>query len=82
MKELSGKLTSKGQLVIPAELRRKHKIKAGTRVHFLEDQLGRIVLQPVTDEYIERLRGCLADKADLFSEWMKERREEGRREKW
>ena len=82
MKELSGKFTSKGQLVIPAELRRKHKIKAGTRVHFLEDQLGRIVLQPVTDEYIERLRGCLADKDDLFSEWMKERREEGRREKW
>lgn len=39
-------MTSKGQLVIPADLRRKHGIKAGTKVHFLEDDLGRIVLAP------------------------------------
>lgn len=76
MAELSGTFTSKGQLVVPAELRRKHGIEAGTRVKFLEDQFGRIVLQPVTDEYIDRLMGCLADGPDLLATWEKEHRQE------
>ncbi len=82
MKELCGTFTSKGQLVIPAELRRKHKIKAGTKVKFLEDEFGRIIVQPITDAYIERLRGCLAGGPDLLAMWMKEHRAEGKREKW
>jgi len=82
MKELSATFTSKGQLVVPAELRRKHKIKAGTKVAFFEDDLGRIVLQPITEDYIERLRGCLAGSRDRFDAWMKERRGEGKGEKW
>jgi AbrB family looped-hinge helix DNA binding protein len=76
MLELSGTFTSKGQLVIPAELRRKHGIEAGTRVKFLEDQFGRIVLQPVTEEYIDRLMGCLHEGPDLLANWEKEHRNE------
>jgi len=82
MKELSGTVTSKGQLVVPAELRRKHKIKAGTRVHFLEDQFGRIILQPITEEYLESLMGCLADGPDYLAIWEKEHRAEGKRDKF
>jgi len=70
--------TSKGQLVIPAELRRKHGIVAGTRVRFIEDQLGRIVLQPVTEEYIDRVRGCLRGSTDLVAALKAERRREGK----
>jgi AbrB family looped-hinge helix DNA binding protein len=77
MKGLSGTVTAKGQLVIPAELRRKNGIKSGTKVHFLEDELGRIVLQPVTEEYVDRLTGCLADGPDLLDTWLKEHRQEG-----
>lgn len=76
MLELSGTFTSKGQIVVPAELRRKHGIEAGTTVKFLEDQFGRIVLQPVTEEYIDRLMGCLAEGPDLLADWEKEHREE------
>jgi AbrB family looped-hinge helix DNA binding protein len=76
MADLSGTFTSKGQLVVPAELRRKHVIEAGTRVKFLEDQFGRIVLQPVSDEYIDRLMGCLAEGSDLLAKWEKEHRQE------
>jgi AbrB family looped-hinge helix DNA binding protein len=76
MSDISGTFTSKGQLVVPAELRRKHGIEAGTRVKFLEDQFGRIVLQPVTDAYIDRLMGCLAEGPDLLANWEKEHREE------
>lgn len=81
MKELSATFTSKGQLVIPAELRRKHKIEAGTRVTILEDQFGRIVLQPLTDEYIDRVMGFFADGPDLLANWEKEHREEGEHDK-
>ena len=81
MKPLSATFTSKGQLVVPAELRRKHGIEAGTRVNFLEDQFGRIVLQPVTEEYVDRVRGCLADGPDLAASWEQEHREEREHER-
>ena len=79
MKELSGTFTSKGQLVIPAELRRKHGIEAGTRVKFLEDRFGRIILQPITEEYVDRVMGCLASGPDLLENWEREHRGEGER---
>lgn len=78
---MSATFTSKGQLVVPAELRRKHKIAAGTRVEFLEDQFGRIVLQPITEDYIDRIMGCLADGPDLLGEWEIEHRKEGERKR-
>lgn len=81
MKDICSTFTSKGQLVIPAELRRKHKIEAGTKVKFLEDQFGRIVLQPITEEYIDRVMGLFAEGPDLLSSWEKEHREEGKHDK-
>jgi AbrB family looped-hinge helix DNA binding protein len=81
MKDRSATFTSKGQLVVPAELRRKHGIGTGTRVKFLEDHLGRIVLQPITEEYVDRLMGSLAEKPDLLAAWEKEHRKEGKRDK-
>jgi len=81
MKEASATFTSKGQLVIPVELRRKHRIEAGTKVKILEDQFGRIVLQPITDQYIDRVRGLLAHGPDLQAVWEKEHREEGKHDK-
>jgi AbrB family looped-hinge helix DNA binding protein len=81
MKDMSATFTSKGQLVIPAELRRKHKIEAGTKVKILEDQFGRIVLQPLTEDYVDRVMGLLADGPDLLAIWEKEHREEGEHDK-
>jgi AbrB family looped-hinge helix DNA binding protein len=81
MSDMSATFTSKGQLVIPAQLRRKHKIEAGTEVQIFEDQFGRIVLQPITDDYIDRVRGMLARGPDLLAMWEKEHREEGEHDK-
>ncbi len=74
MRDLSATFTSKGQLVIPAELRRKHGLQAGTKVKFLEDDFGRIVIQPITEEYIDRVRGMLAGGPDLLATLREERR--------
>jgi len=81
MSDLSATFTSKGQLVIPAALRRKHKIEAGTKVRFLEDQLGRIVLQPITEDYIDRVMGLFADGPDVLANWEKDHRDEGAHDK-
>ncbi len=49
-------VTTKGQLVIPSKLRRKYGIHKGTRVAMIEEGT-RIILQPLTREYIRSLRG-------------------------
>ena len=77
MEKMSATFTSKGQLVVPAALRRKYGIEAGTKVKFLEDQFGRIVLQPITESYVDRVMGCLADGPDLLAKWENDHRAEG-----
>jgi AbrB family looped-hinge helix DNA binding protein len=37
MRDLTNTFTSKRQLVIPAEIRRKHGIQAGTKIKVLEE---------------------------------------------
>lgn len=49
-------VTTKGQLVIPAKLRRKFGIRKGTKVAFTEEN-HRLVLQPLTPAFIRSLRG-------------------------
>ena len=50
--------TSKGQIVIPASLRRKFGIKEGTRIEIEADERTQsIVLRPITRDYIQSLRG-------------------------
>jgi AbrB family looped-hinge helix DNA binding protein len=48
----------KGQIVIPAKVRRQLGIKAGTYIQIdLDDSMKRIILTPITREYIHSLRG-------------------------
>ena len=54
-------VNAKGQVVIPADIRDRFEIKQGTKVAFIEDQ-GRLVLQPVTDAFIENMRGSLVKR--------------------
>jgi len=52
---------AKGQIVIPVNVRRQFNINEGTRVAFLEEE-GRLVIQPVTDEFIEEMQGILGGR--------------------
>jgi len=61
-------VTTKGQIVIPAEIRRKLGIKEGTRVVVeLNEDASQIVLKPITRESISRLRGKLRGSGALKS---------------
>ena len=75
----SAYVTSKGQLVVPARLRRKYGIKKGTKVRFLERD-REIVLQPVTRQYIRGACGMLADGGPATPELLKERARDKQRE--
>lgn len=47
-------ITVKGQIVIPSKIRRKLGIKEGTRVQVdMDEQTRRIILTPITREYIQ-----------------------------
>ena len=48
---------------------REHEIEAGIKVKILEDQFGRIVLQPITEDYIDGVMGCQVDREDLLANW-------------
>jgi AbrB family looped-hinge helix DNA binding protein len=50
--------TAKGQVVIPAELRKKYGITTGTRFVVTDDGEV-IILRPITRDYIRSLRGFL-----------------------
>jgi AbrB family looped-hinge helix DNA binding protein len=66
-------VTSKGQLVIPSKLRRKFGIRKGTQVAFVEEQ-SRLILQPLTPEFIQRLRGSLKGLPAALDVLLKERK--------
>ncbi|MGE0276448.1 MAG: AbrB/MazE/SpoVT family DNA-binding domain-containing protein [Nitrospiraceae bacterium] len=72
-------VSTKGQLVIPARLRRKLGIKPGTKVCFI-DRGNSVLFRPITKKYIRSLAGMLKSAIsvteDLLEEWKKDRKRE------
>jgi AbrB family looped-hinge helix DNA binding protein len=50
-------ISSKGQLVIPAELRDEMKLTVGTKIAIRREG-NTLVLHPITREFIDSLMGC------------------------
>jgi len=60
--------TVKGQIVIPSRIRRKLGITESTRIQIdLDEENKKIVLTPITREYIHSVRGRLKGKGLLKS---------------
>ena len=72
-------MTSKGQIVVPARLRKRYGLKPGTKIHFIERN-HEILFQPVTKEYIRSLCGILKSDSSLTKELLKERARDKKRE--
>ncbi len=73
-------VSSKGQIVIPAALRKELGIQAGTCIS-IQRERNHLVLQPITDEFIHSLRGCLKGKTSLVEAREREHRIEKDRSK-
>jgi AbrB family looped-hinge helix DNA binding protein len=65
-------ITSRGQIVVPAKLRRRHGLKQGTKVYFIERD-KEILFQPVTKEDLKSVHGMLTSEAPVTKELLKER---------
>ncbi len=65
-------MTTKGQIVVPAKLRRRYGLKPGTKVYFIERD-EEIVFQPVTKEYLKNVHGMLVSDSSVTKELLKER---------
>jgi len=72
-------VTSKGQLVIPVRLRRKYRIKPGTKVLFVERD-HEILIQPVTKEYLQSVCGLFKSETSATQMLLKERAKDKDRE--
>ena len=71
-------VTVRGQISIPAEIRKRHHITAHTKMAWLDD--GHIItVLPVPENPIKALRGKFKD-VDLLGLLLKERAEERNRE--
>jgi AbrB family looped-hinge helix DNA binding protein len=71
-------VSSKGQLVIPKEIRDALDIGPGTRVAMTVEN-GRILLQPANRRLVDELCGITAGGPSMADELIAERRAEERR---
>jgi AbrB family looped-hinge helix DNA binding protein len=67
--------TIKGQIVIPADIRGKFKIKKGTRVNVYEEG-NKIILEPLPDDPIKQGRGMLKTRGRILKALMADRKRE------
>lgn len=80
----TAKVSEKGWVVIPKELRRKYGLKKGTQVQVV-DYGDVLALIPLPDDPVEALHGMLEGGPSLTADLMEERarervREEGQSE--
>jgi AbrB family looped-hinge helix DNA binding protein len=59
-------VTSKGQVVIPAEIRKRHNIQKGTQIAFIE-QGDHLLLRPITPEFLRSFMGIAKGKTSLLA---------------
>jgi AbrB family looped-hinge helix DNA binding protein len=77
-------VSSKGQVVIPAELREQLGLQKGTPATWSEER-GRLVLTPLTERQIDEAIGILRPKpgeVSVFEASLEERARDRKREKW
>ena len=75
-------ISSKGQVVVPAELREQLGLKKGTRATWTEER-GRLILMPI-ERMLDEIQGSLKPrpgKPSMFEEHFKERDRERLRER-
>ena len=71
-------VSTKGQFVIPAEIREALGIRPGMRIAVTQEG-SRIILEPVSDALVDRTRGMFSGKASLSQELKRQR---AQKDKW
>jgi len=69
--------TIKGQIVIPADIRRKYGIEKGTRLKVYE-QKNKIIVMPLKRDPVQEGRGMLKTKGRILKALIKDRKREAK----
>jgi len=69
--------TIKGQIVIPADIRRKYGIEKGTRLKVYE-QKNMIIVKPLKRDPVQEGRGMLKTKGRILKALVKDRKREAK----
>ncbi len=70
--------TIKGQIVIPAEIRKKYKISKGTRMNVYEED-GKIIVKPFLEDSVQEGRGMLKTRGRILKALIADRKREAKR---
>ena len=76
-------ISSKGQVVVPAELRERLGLAKGTKATWKEEK-GRLILTPITERILDELQGFLKTRPgepSAFEASLEDREEQRRRER-
>jgi AbrB family looped-hinge helix DNA binding protein len=68
-------VTIKGQIVVPARIRRKFGIKKGTKIAFIE-QRDKLIIQPLDKGYFGAMAGILGTKGKLLRSLKEDKKRE------
>ncbi len=71
------KTTVKGQIVIPAKLRKKYHISKGTRVKIV-DRNGEIVIKPLLTNPVKEARGIFREGGSALKALLAGRKEDAK----
>ena len=72
-------MTTKGQVVIPSAIRKHLHLREGTRL-FMIELSDKIILQPLTPDYFQKMAGVLKTKGKLTRSVLQARAKEKSRE--
>lgn len=70
---------TKGQIVIPSEIRRRIGMEAGQRVD-VSLEGDRVILRPIPKDLVKVMTGCLRGKSSLTADLIREHQREIRRD--
>lgn len=76
-------ISQKGQVVLPAAIRKKYNLKKGTKL-YIEEEEGGILMMPGGTERISAMKGSLKSNGSVTEFLLHERRAEykGMEKKW
>lgn len=70
-------VTEKGTVTIPAEIRKRHNLKKGSKVKFIDTEKGALIVPVVS---LSDLRGIDKDRKEIVYKMIKELQSERRQE--
>ena len=70
--------TEKGQVVIPAEIRKRHHITKGTKLAIIEKD-DEIIIRPLLADPVRQARGIFKEGKSALQVLIADRKEEARR---